>query len=69
MYQLRKKSENFNMMKVSFEKSEEIEFDMCNKFKFFVYWLVGYPFYMLQSLNPFREAAEIEKPWEVYRCE
>lgn len=35
------------MLKVSFEKSEEIEFDMCNKFKFFVYLLVGYPYYML----------------------
>lgn len=57
------------MLKVSFEKSEEIEFDMCNKFKFFVYWLVGYPFYMLQSLNPFRGDADVEKPWEIYRCD
>ena len=71
MYHLRSKTgeSSFNMLEVSFEKSQDQESSLCNMFKYFVYMLVGYPYYMFQNFTTIYQDVEYEKPWEIYKCD
>lgn len=55
IYHLKKKTKeaSFNMMEVRFQKSEMIVFDNCDEMKYFFYLVLGYPYYMFQSLTSF----------------
>lgn len=50
------------MFTARFAKSEPIE--ICNNFKYFSYWFLGYPFYLFKTLT-FQHA---EKHWLIYKC-
>jgi len=63
------------MLKVSFEKTkliaeeEEDPFSNCDQFKYIVYLILGYPYYFLETMNPFKTEEDFDKPWEFYKCE
>ena len=46
MYHLKKNDSPFNMFEVRFERSEPQKLYICNMFKYYVYMLMGYPYYM-----------------------
>jgi hypothetical protein len=55
------------MIEVRFEKSRtEEEVEPCSNFKYIVYMVMGYPYYVLQSMISY--GSDSEKSWEIYKC-
>lgn len=56
------------MIEARFEKSEPLDGEeICSTFKYGIYLLIGYPYYVLQSMLTY--GREADRPWLIYKCE
>ena len=56
------------MIELNFERSTpKTAEEGCSDFKYYCYLILGYPFYVLQSMLSFGD--EAEKSWLQYKCD
>ena len=57
IYHMRKRTEDssFNMIEVFFDKTVPLNPILCSNIKYFTYFVILYPFYVLQSMVSYGE--------------